>query len=100
MEYQDRTLTCVECGAEFVFSADDQQFHAGRGYQDPKRCPGCRQARRMERREGGQGFGRTMYDAVCASCGNPAQVPFAPRLDRPVYCSDCFAKVRPSRRSW
>lgn len=46
MAYEDRNLTCVECNGEFVFSADDQQFHAERGYQDPKRCPSCRQARR------------------------------------------------------
>ncbi|MCH7836596.1 MAG: zinc-ribbon domain containing protein, partial [Chloroflexi bacterium] len=46
MAYEDRNLTCVECNSEFVFSADDQQFHSERGYQDPKRCPTCRQARR------------------------------------------------------
>jgi len=37
---------------------------------------------------------REMYDAVCASCGGPAKVPFEPRNDRPVYCSECFAKMR------
>ncbi|MFN3483893.1 MAG: CxxC-x17-CxxC domain-containing protein, partial [Planctomycetota bacterium] len=35
-----------------------------------------------------------MFQAVCAECGKPAQVPFKPRGDRPVYCSDCFAKRR------
>ncbi len=99
MTYEDRTLTCVECGAEFTFSSEDQQFHAGRGYQDPKRCPSCRQARRGDR--GGYGsYGRTMYDAVCANCGEEAKVPFMPRQDRPVYCSDCFSKMKPSRARW
>jgi len=51
--YEDRNLTCVECDSEFVFSADDQQFHAEREYQDPKRCPSCRQAKRA----GGGGYG-------------------------------------------
>ncbi|MFQ6019509.1 MAG: CxxC-x17-CxxC domain-containing protein, partial [Dehalococcoidia bacterium] len=46
------------------------------------------------------GYARTMYDAVCANCGAETQVPFQPRQDRPVYCSDCFAKVKPSRPSW
>ena len=113
MAYEDRNLTCVECGSEFVFSADDQEVHAGRGYQDPKRCPSCRQARRGERGGGGGGGGyysgggggggsysREMYDAVCASCGQQAKVPFMPRQDRPVYCSDCFSKVKPSRPRW
>ena len=72
---------------------------ASRGYQDPKRCPSCRQARRAER-GGGSSYGRTMYDAVCANCGTETQVPFLPRQDRPVYCSDCFAKMKPARSRW
>ncbi len=102
MAYEDRNLTCVECNSEFVFSADDQQFHADRGYQEPKRCPSCRQAKRAGGGGGGYGGGgyggsRQMYDAVCADCGNACQVPFEPRQDRPVYCSDCFSKHKPSR---
>ena len=102
MTYEDRTLTCAECGSEFTFGADDQQFHTERGYQDPKRCPSCRQARRGGGGDygGGGGYGggpRQMYDAVCASCGSACQVPFEPRQDRPVYCSDCFSKQKPSR---
>ena len=27
---------------------------------------------------------------VCKECG----VPFEPKTDRPVYCSECFAKMR------
>ena len=102
MAYQDKTLVCADCGSEFTFAADDQEFHASRGYQDPKRCPSCRQARRAERGGGGSGAGysRTMYDAVCANCGVQTQVPFLPRQDRPVYCSDCFAKLKPDRPSW
>ncbi len=115
MAYDDRDLTCVECNSEFVFSADDQQFHADREYQDPKRCPSCRQAKRAGGGGygGGSGYGggggggggggyggggpRQMYDAVCADCGNACQVPFEPRQDRPVYCNDCFSKHKPSR---
>jgi CxxC-x17-CxxC domain-containing protein len=97
--YQDRTLTCVECGQEFTFSSDDQDFHAKKGYQEPKRCPNCRANRRASlgggSRSGGYGS-RTMYDATCANCGNETQVPFLPRQDRPVYCSDCFSKMRPA----
>lgn len=101
MAYEDRMLTCVECGQEFTFTADDQEFHARKGYQEPKRCPTCRQARRGDRGGGGYGGGtRQMYDAVCDNCGNATQVPFLPRQDRPVYCSDCFAKVKPARSSW
>ena len=35
-----------------------------------------------------------MHEAVCAACGGVAKVPFIPRDDRPVYCSECFAKMK------
>ena len=52
MTYTDRSLTCVQCGSEFVFSGEDQQYHADRGYQDPKRCPSCRGFSNGELRRG------------------------------------------------
>jgi CxxC-x17-CxxC domain-containing protein len=99
--YTDRTLTCAECGAPFTFSADDQAYHAQKGFtNEPRRCPDCRAARRSQRGDsaygggggGGGGYGgpREMFSATCASCGKEARVPFQPRGDRPVYCSDCF----------
>ena len=97
MTFEDRILTCAQCGEEFTFTAEDQEFHSSRGYQDPRRCPNCRQARRGERGGGYSGGPRAMYEAVCANCGGRAQVPFLPRQDRPVYCSDCFSKMKPGR---
>ena len=35
------------------------------------------------------------FVAICTSCGNQAQVPFKPRMDKPVYCSDCFRQIKP-----
>ncbi|MDQ2741124.1 MAG: zinc-ribbon domain containing protein [Chloroflexota bacterium] len=101
--YQDRDLTCAQCGASFTFNADDQEFHAGRGYQDPKRCPTCRAERRNSQGSGyGSSYGggsssggydrpqRQMFSATCATCGQEARVPFEPRGDKPVYCSNCY----------
>lgn len=97
LNYTDRTLTCVQCNTDFTFSVDDQQFHAGRGYQDPKRCPTCRAERRNSSGGGYSSFGggydrpqREMHSAICATCGKEALVPFVPSGDKPVYCSDCF----------
>ena len=98
MAYEDRTLTCVECNESFTFSADDQQYHADKGYEnEPKRCESCRQARRNQSSGGGFGGGfdrgpREMHPVVCAECGKDTTVPFVPRGDRPVYCSDCFSR--------
>ncbi len=48
-----------------------------------------------------QGFGRgsrEMHKSVCADCGKECEVPFRPTGDRPVYCTECWAKNRPPRR--
>ena len=97
MSYTDKTLVCSDCSESFVFTAGEQEFHASKGFtREPRRCPNCRRARKgtMGGGEGG-GFAdrrppRQMFDATCASCGKEAKVPFEPRGDRPVYCSDCF----------
>jgi CxxC-x17-CxxC domain-containing protein len=96
----DKTLTCVECGSPFTFTAGEQEFFASRGYtNEPKRCPECRGARRNQRRGGfgGGGSSREMYPAVCAQCGAETMVPFRPRGDKPVYCSSCFSAMRSDR---
>ncbi len=111
VSYTDRTLTCVDCSVEFIHSAADQEFYAEKGFvSDPKRCPSCRAARRAMRESSGydsrdiggpRGYERGEYRAareyfavICSECGNAAQVPFKPRMDKPVYCSDCFRTVQ------
>ena len=90
--YEDKTLICKDCGQEFVFTAGEQAFYAERGFEDePQRCKPCRDARKQSRGQA-TGEGRQMFDAVCAECGKPCKVPFQPRNDRPVYCSECFSK--------
>jgi CxxC-x17-CxxC domain-containing protein len=98
VSYTDKTLTCVDCGAQFTFSAEDQEYHASRGFtNEPKRCSSCRQARKAERGQGGYGSSsRPMYPAVCAECGEQTEVPFQPRGDRPVYCRTCYASRQPA----
>lgn len=57
MSYQDKTIVCVDCGAEFTFTADEQQRFAERGFtNEPKRCKTCRDARKAQGL-GGQGGG-------------------------------------------
>ncbi|OGO17843.1 MAG: zinc-binding protein [Chloroflexi bacterium RBG_16_50_11] len=100
MSFQDKSLTCSDCGATFTFTAEDQEFFKSKGYtNEPKRCPECRQARKAERYGGTMGGSTTrqMFPVTCAECGKATEVPFQPRGDKPVYCSDCFRKVRPAR---
>ena len=114
MSYADKTITCRDCGTDFVFTAGEQEFYAQKGFtNEPTRCPSCRQQRKASGggRSGGYGerdsYGsrggyssgggsREMHTTTCASCGKEAQVPFVPRGDKPVYCSDCFQQQRQS----
>ena len=99
MSFEDKSLQCADCSVEFTFTAGEQEFYASRGLQnEPKRCPECRRARKAERYgSGGYRAQRQMFPAVCAECGQDTEVPFEPREDRPVYCSDCYDKVKLTR---
>jgi CxxC-x17-CxxC domain-containing protein len=123
MEYQDREITCLDCGQPFVFTAGEQEFYARKGFkEEPKRCKSCRDQRKVRRTDGAEAGAagsseddvavrgprevrdmrdtvrmrppRELFDAVCASCNQPTKVPFRPTAGRPVYCKDCFAAKR------
>lgn len=91
--FEDRTLTCRDCAEQFVFTAGEQSFFASKGLvHDPARCPVCR-ANAREARTASDGP-RVYHAAVCSRCGAQARVPFAPRPEKPVFCSQCFEHVR------
>ncbi len=134
--FTDKSLKCLDCNSDFVYTAAEQELHKSLGYQnEPKRCNPCREAKRTRKgggerpRGGGRGEGRSegasrpegaprnegggrggeprgeprggegapareYFLAICTECGKEAQLPFKPRGDRPVYCSDCFGKRR------
>ncbi|MDD3014724.1 MAG: zinc-ribbon domain containing protein [Candidatus Gastranaerophilales bacterium] len=98
MSFEDITLQCKDCGCEFVFSASEQEFYEQKGLINfPKRCKPCRNAKKNSYR-GNYGSGgypqKRMYDTICAGCGCETQVPFQPTGDRPVYCRDCYNKMK------
>jgi CxxC-x17-CxxC domain-containing protein len=97
--FTDKQIKCVDCGNEFTFTAEDQEFFVQKGYtNEPKRCLSCRQARKGDR-GGSSGGARSMqkYPAVCAQCGKETEVPFEPKQGRPVYCSSCYSQIRQSQ---
>ena len=55
--YTDKTLTCADCGQQFVFTASEQDFYAQRGFSEPRRCASCRASRKAARGNGGGGYG-------------------------------------------
>ena len=90
LAYEDKTLTCRDCGNEFNFTAGEQEFFVQKGFtNEPGRCPECRSARKGQRGGGGmaydsdRGYGggggyqrapRQMYEAVCSQCLQPLRL--------------------------
>lgn len=94
MAFEDKVLVCRDCGNEFVFSVGEQEFFAEKGFEnEPSRCPACRATLR-QRAAGGERPRREMFPAVCSDCGAETQVPFRPSGDKPVYCRDCYQRLR------
>jgi CxxC-x17-CxxC domain-containing protein len=98
---EDKSITCVDCGEEFLFTAGEQAFYRERGLtNEPTRCKSCREKRKVGRGMsggggggGGSSYGRSekqMYPATCSNCGRETEVPFMPTSGRPVLCRDCF----------
>lgn len=48
----DKSITCKDCGKDFVFTVGEQEFFKEKGFEnDPVRCPDCRRARKNQKRE-------------------------------------------------
>ena len=87
---EDKSISCVACGEEFLFTAGEQAFYRERGLtNEPTRCKNCREKRKAGRGgsggsgggHGGGSYGRSerqMYPATCAQCGRDTEVPFQP----------------------
>jgi CxxC-x17-CxxC domain-containing protein len=90
MEYTDRTLKCVDCGAEFVFTAGEQFFFSDKQFKnDPKHCKQCK-----AKRAHGSARVRPETRVTCSQCGEETSVPFKPTQGRPVLCRVCFKQQR------
>ena len=92
MKFTDRTLTCLDCGEQFVFSAGEQIFFSEKRFQhEPKRCKKCKAKRTNVR-------ARVKTSVNCAACGISTTVPFVPRQERPVLCRVCLRLQRDQER--
>ncbi|HEY9789868.1 MAG TPA: zinc-ribbon domain containing protein [Candidatus Obscuribacterales bacterium] len=90
--FDDRVLKCIDCAAEFVFSASEQQFFAQKQLKNvPKRCPSCRMLNRYKR--SGNDASK-VTEVQCDDCGAVCHVPFRPKGHKPTLCTGCFHKKR------
>ncbi len=90
MDFTDRVLKCMDCGAEFVFTAGEQLFFHDKQFKnDPKHCKQCK----AKRVRGGSRV-RPETRTSCSECGAATTVPFKPTQGRPVLCRSCFQKQK------
>ena len=90
MEFTDRVLKCMDCGAEFVFTAGEQLFFHDKQFKnDPKHCKQCK----AKRVRGGSRV-RPETRTTCSLCGEATTVPFKPTQGRPVLCRVCFKQQK------
>lgn len=96
MEFQDKVLKCIDCGADFVFTAGEQLFFHDKQFKnEPKRCKTCKNKRvSVLGAAPAQGYNKIETRAVCSSCGKETTVPFKPTQGRPVFCRECFQQKR------
>ena len=116
---ESTTVTCADCGTEcqipFVprtnrpvycsdcfrqnkpqdsgndtYSRDDRSSRYSRDDRSSRYSRDDRSSRYS--RDDRKGESTTV---TCADCGTECQIPFVPRTNRPVYCSDCFRQNKP-----
>jgi CxxC-x17-CxxC domain-containing protein len=98
MEFQDKVLTCIDCGGDFLFTAGEQMFFHDKQFRnEPKRCKNCKGKRVAVL--GAQANGHNARPETrtnCSHCGKETTVPFRPSQGRPVFCRECFQQRRPA----
>jgi CxxC-x17-CxxC domain-containing protein len=96
MEFQDKVLKCVDCGADFVFTAGEQLFFRDKQFKnEPKRCKACKAKRVSTMGAAPAGnYPKVETRTNCSSCGKETTVPFKPNQGRPVFCRECFQQRR------
>jgi len=102
-EFEDVLIPCMDCPAEFIWTAGEQVFFRDKALLNPpKRCKACKQAKnkRLEAIEIKRLTGKKIrieIAANCAKCSCETTVPFYPCQGRPVYCRACFNKMNPEK---
>ena len=105
---EDTTVTCADCGDQCTVpfvprsnkpvycsdcfrqnkpsSNDDRGSRYSRDDRPSRDDRGSRNSRDNDRED---------TTVTCADCGDQCTVPFVPRSNKPVYCSDCFRQYKP-----
>lgn len=95
MKLFDKTINCIACNSQFVWTALNQEFYRERGLKQPKRCKTCCEARKalFEGNQIKPGVAISVH-VNCTECEKSTSVPFVPADGRPVLCRDCYLKQK------
>jgi len=97
MDFQDKTLKCVDCGSDFIFTAGEQLFFHDKQFKnEPKRCKACKSKRASTVGGTSNGYQKVETRTSCSACGKDTTVPFKPTQGRPVFCRECFQQKKPA----
>ena len=98
---ESTTVTCADCGTKcqvpFVPRNDKPVYCSDCFRQNKPQDSGSDRYSRDDRnsRYSRDDRPRESTTVTCADCRTECQVPFVPRNDKPVYCSDCFRQHKP-----
>ena len=121
---EDTTVTCADCGDQCTVpfvprsnkpvycsdcfrqykpdnpdngrpSRDDRGSRYSRDDRPSRDDRGSRYSRDDRPSRNSRDNDREDTTVTCADCGDQCTVPFVPRSNKPVYCSDCFRQYKP-----
>lgn len=91
MSFQDKNLTCRDCGKEFVWTSGEQEFFAQKGFDKPPiRCFSCRKKKKDKQAPVASKPTGELFTITCSKCGKKSEVDFKPRNPDGILCSECF----------
>lgn len=90
-KFEDKTLTCEECGTDFVWDKSEQAYFAKKGFKKvPKRCRACRAERKNKEEE----EKAKEKEITCAKCGKKGVINQEISPDEEILCFDCYKEER------
>ena len=91
----DVEITCVQCKDTFLFTEKEQDTFYQRNMMTPQRCSKCRSKKAAA---AATEDAKARFDIICDHCGKRDQVPFQPKVGRPVLCRECHEASRSRAR--
>jgi len=88
-KFEDKKLTCEECGTEFTWDASEQAYFEKKGFKKvPKRCRACRAKKQIEMQKEKE----NEKEITCVKCGKKSTIGSELSPDEEPLCFDCYLK--------